>query len=208
MIPKFCPFRSICDRYRDKRPLPVFKVKGHQVTYLNLFCYMTLNRANYPKIVSVSLYLQRWLRSALFFNFYFFLNWKKLKFFKFLSSNPWVKCMWSQIFIRSSQSLTVCEISTFFFFFFLNFSIFLSSYPIWCMWSQIFVRFALSLTVFEISTKNVIWVIGYLAIGQTIGRQMVSFGQIKNVIHRCRSPYTRLNSGQIPTPCGWKLTFY
>ena len=28
VIPKLCPFRSICNGLQDKRPLPVFKVKG------------------------------------------------------------------------------------------------------------------------------------------------------------------------------------
>ena len=42
------------------------------------------------------------------------------------------------------------------------------------------------LTVFEITTKNIyICIIGSLAIGQTIGRQMVSFGLFKNLyIHK------------------------
>ena len=37
VIPKFCPFCSICKGYRHRPPLPVFKVKGHQVTYLHFF---------------------------------------------------------------------------------------------------------------------------------------------------------------------------
>ena len=45
MIAKFRPLRSICDGFRNKCPLPVFKVKGHQVTYLHIFYYITHIRA-------------------------------------------------------------------------------------------------------------------------------------------------------------------
>ena len=49
VIPKFCKFHSICDGYRDKPPLSVFKVKGHRVTDLHFFRYMALIRASDPK---------------------------------------------------------------------------------------------------------------------------------------------------------------
>ena len=57
--PKISAFRSISNGYRDKRPLPVFKVKGDPVTYLHFFRFMTLIRASVPQILSVWLFLRR-----------------------------------------------------------------------------------------------------------------------------------------------------
>ena len=53
VIPKFCPFRSICNGYRDKPALPVLRSSGH---------YMTLIRASDPNILSVLLYLRQLLK--------------------------------------------------------------------------------------------------------------------------------------------------
>ena len=60
--PKYPPFRSLCDGYRDKYTIPVFKVKGQPLTYLHFFHHMTLIGASDPKILSVSLYLQQLTR--------------------------------------------------------------------------------------------------------------------------------------------------
>ena len=46
MIPKYCPFRY---GYRGKRQLCVFKVKGHPVTYLNFFPYITRFRGEWSQ---------------------------------------------------------------------------------------------------------------------------------------------------------------
>ena len=49
VIPKFCLFHSICNSFRDRRPLPVFKVERSMGDLVTLFCYIVLLRGVIPK---------------------------------------------------------------------------------------------------------------------------------------------------------------
>ena len=45
VISKYCMFGYLCDDYRDKHPIHVFKAKGHPLTYIPFFHNITLIRA-------------------------------------------------------------------------------------------------------------------------------------------------------------------